>query len=80
MATTVSAPTITRSLRRFYAFAWEVRERLQELWDDERGHFISHRDETGEYRQFATEGNMLAILLVLARYFALEDGPVRVGS
>jgi hypothetical protein len=43
-----------------------VRGRLQELWDDERGHFISHRDETGEYRQFATEGNVLAILTGLA--------------
>jgi hypothetical protein len=46
--------------------AREVHARLQELWDDGRGHFISHRDETGEHRQFATEGNMLAILLGIA--------------
>jgi hypothetical protein len=43
-----------------------VRERLQELWDDERAHFVSHRDESGVYRQFSTEGNMLAVLLGLA--------------
>ena len=43
-----------------------VRERLQELWDEERGHFISHRDGEGEHRQFATEGNMLAVLLGVA--------------
>jgi hypothetical protein len=43
-----------------------VRGRLQELWDGGRGHFISHRDAAGEHRQFATEGNMLAILTGLA--------------
>jgi hypothetical protein len=43
-----------------------VRERLQDFWDEGRSHFISHRDETGEHRQFATEGNMLAILLGIA--------------
>ena len=43
-----------------------VRERLQGLWDEGRGHFVSHRDEQGEHRQFATEGNMLAILLGVA--------------
>lgn len=46
--------------------AREVRERLQGFWDEERGHFISHRDEQGEHRQFATEGNMLAVLLGVA--------------
>lgn len=46
--------------------AREVRERLQGFWDEERGHFISHRDEEGEHRQFATEGNMLAVLLGVA--------------
>lgn len=43
-----------------------VRERLQEFWDGGRAHFISHRDEAGAHRQFATEGNMLAILTGLA--------------
>jgi hypothetical protein len=43
-----------------------VRGRLQEFWDDGRAHFISHRDETGAHRQFATEGNVLAILTGLA--------------
>lgn len=43
-----------------------VRERLQEFWDEDRAHFISHRDESGTHRQFATDGNMLAILTNLA--------------
>jgi mannosylglycerate hydrolase MGH1-like protein len=46
--------------------ARRVRARLQELWDPERGHFISHCDETGTHRQFATEGNVLAILTGVA--------------
>jgi hypothetical protein len=46
--------------------AREVRERLQGFWDEGRGHFISHRDDEGEHRQFATEGNMLAVLLGVA--------------
>jgi hypothetical protein len=50
-----------------------VRARLQEFWDDGRAHFISHRDEAGAHRQFATEGNMLAILTGLA------DGRQRAG-
>lgn len=49
--------------------ARKVRERLQELWDAERGHFISHHDGKEAHRQFATDGNILALLtgLVTAR-------------
>lgn len=43
-----------------------VRQRLQDLWDPERGHFISHHDGETAYRQFATDGNMLALLTGLA--------------
>lgn len=43
-----------------------VRERLQELWDPERAHFISHHDGREAHRQFATDGNMLALLTGLA--------------
>lgn len=43
-----------------------VRERLQELWDPERGHFISHHDGKEAHRQFAMDGNILALLTGLA--------------
>lgn len=43
-----------------------VRERLQSLWDPARAHFISHHDGETAYRQFATDGNMLALLTGLA--------------
>lgn len=43
-----------------------VRACLQGLWDEETGHFASHRDETATYPQFATDGNMLAILTGIA--------------
>ncbi|HSK80726.1 MAG TPA: hypothetical protein VLQ45_30005 [Thermoanaerobaculia bacterium] len=46
--------------------ARRVRERLQDLWDPERGHFISHHDGKEAHRQFATDGNMLALLTGLA--------------
>lgn len=46
--------------------ARRVRERLQELWDSERGHFISHHDGKEAHRQFATDGNILALLTGLA--------------
>ncbi|HEX6864993.1 MAG TPA: hypothetical protein VF414_19335 [Thermoanaerobaculia bacterium] len=46
--------------------ARRVRERLQELWDKERGHFISHHDGKEAHRQFATDGNVLALLTGLA--------------
>jgi hypothetical protein len=55
-----------RTARDLLRKAREVRERLQGFWDEGRGHFISHRDEEGEHRQFATEGNMLAVLLGVA--------------
>ncbi len=43
-----------------------ARERLQEFWDHEHAHFISHRDAKATHRQFTTEGNVLAILTGLA--------------
>lgn len=46
--------------------ARRVRERLQELWDSENAHFISHHDGREAHRQFATDGNMLALLTGLA--------------
>jgi hypothetical protein len=46
--------------------ARRVRERLQDFWDPERAHFISHHDGKEAYRQFATDGNMLALLTGLA--------------
>jgi hypothetical protein len=46
--------------------ARRVRDRLQDLWDFERGHFISHHDGKEAHRQFATDGNILALLTGLA--------------
>jgi hypothetical protein len=46
--------------------ARRVRECLQNLWDPERAHFISHHDGREAHRQFATDGNMLALLTGLA--------------
>jgi hypothetical protein len=46
--------------------ARRVRERLQDLWDPERAHFISHHDGQTAYRQFAMDGNMLALLTGVA--------------
>lgn len=46
--------------------ARRVRERLRDLWDSESGHFISHHDGQEAHRQFATDGNMLALLTGLA--------------
>ena len=37
--------------------ARSVRERLRELWDPERAHFISHHDGKEAHRQFAGFGN-----------------------
>jgi hypothetical protein len=62
----VFRPRDRRLTRDLLRKAREVRGRLQELWDASRGHFISHRDGEGEHRQFATEGNMLAVLLGVA--------------
>lgn len=53
--------------------ARRVRERLQDLWDPENAHFISHHDGREAHRQFATDGNMLALLTGLA------DGRQRTG-
>lgn len=46
--------------------ARRVRECLRDLWDSARGHFISHHDGREAHRQFATDGNMLALLTGLA--------------
>lgn len=53
------AASLARTARR-------VRERMQDLWDPERAHFISHHDGWEAHRQFATDGNMLALLTGLA--------------
>lgn len=46
--------------------ARRVRERLRELWDPARAHFISHHDGREAHRQFAADGNLLALLTGIA--------------